>query len=68
MLDSMSDELQYQHENIRTAYQMLAHLQEIFGVKGNPDFPDQVRSDLIESRDIFQFFFLILIRSRIFQT
>ena len=31
MLDSMSDELQCQHEDIRTARQMLAHLQEMFG-------------------------------------
>ena len=31
MLGSMSDELQYQYEDIKTACQMLAHLQELFG-------------------------------------
>ncbi|EHA8591427.1 putative Retrovirus-related Pol polyprotein from transposon TNT 1-94 [Cocos nucifera] len=31
MLGSMSDELQRQHEDIETARQMLAHLQEMFG-------------------------------------
>ena len=31
MLGSMSDELQHQHEDIKTAHQMLAHLQEMFG-------------------------------------
>ena len=31
MLGSMSDELQRQHEDIRIAYQMLAHLEEMFG-------------------------------------
>ena len=31
MLGSMSDELQHQHEDIKTAHQMLAHLQELFG-------------------------------------
>ena len=31
MLDSMSDELQRQHEDIETAHQMLAHLQKMFG-------------------------------------
>ena len=31
MLGSMSDELQRQHEDIGTARQMLAHLQEMFG-------------------------------------
>ena len=31
MFGSMSDELQHQHEDIGTARQMLAHLQEMFG-------------------------------------
>ena len=31
MLDSMSDELQHQYEDIKIARQMLAHLQELFG-------------------------------------
>ena len=31
MLSLMSDELQRQHEDIRTARQMLPHLQEMFG-------------------------------------
>ena len=31
ILSSMSDELQHQHEDIETARQMLAHLQEMFG-------------------------------------
>ena len=31
MLGSMFDELQRQHEDIGTARQMLAHLQEMFG-------------------------------------
>ena len=31
MLGSMSDELQCQHEDIKTARQILAHLQEMFG-------------------------------------
>ena len=31
MLGLMSDELQHQHEDIKTSYQMLAHLQELFG-------------------------------------
>ena len=31
MLGSMFDELQHQHEDIRTTHQMLAHLQEMFG-------------------------------------
>ena len=30
MLDSMSDELQHQHEDIKTSRQMLVHLQELF--------------------------------------
>ena len=31
MLGSMSNELQRQHEDIKTVHQMLAHLQELFG-------------------------------------
>ena len=31
ILGSMSDDLQHQHEDIRTTHQMLAHLQEMFG-------------------------------------
>ena len=31
MLGLMSDELQYQHEDIKIACQMLVHLQELFG-------------------------------------
>ena len=31
MLGAMSNDLQYQHENIMTTHQMLAHLQELFG-------------------------------------
>ena len=31
MLGAMSDDLQYQHENIMTIHQMLAHLQELSG-------------------------------------
>ena len=31
MLGLMSDELQHQHKDIKTAYQMLAHLRELFG-------------------------------------
>ena len=31
ILGSMFDELQHQHEDIKTSHQMLAHLQELFG-------------------------------------
>ena len=36
MLGSMSDELQHQHEDIKTAHQMLAHLQELFDEQSHP--------------------------------